>query len=391
MTVPSQTRHPEQTRDAAGDLVHLRRAGVSLLLDGSDYRGAGGAVLGRRPRVRWPGGTRSTWPSRCVGRSGTAYPTSDRSGSSPSTPTPGSAYPACAATASGAGLVAVLPADRDARGPRRGTSARWPYSRVDVTARDDAAALDLRSSSWSWIRWAWCGCRAEVRNAHPTEPVPVERARCSGLPVPAQATELLDLTGRLRERARSGIRSPSAPGCGRAGAGTGQDATLLLAPGRRASASGPGRCGGCTSGGAATTARSPSGTPAGQAVLGRRRTAAARRDPAGPRRHLPLPLDLRLLRAPRPGRTGRPLPPRAARPRRGTQPPPRPVTLNTWEAVYFDHDLAKLTARWRTRPQRSEPSGSCWTTGGSGGAGTTVPGSVTGMWTRRSGRTGCIR
>ena len=46
---------------------------------------------------------------------------------------------------------------------------------------------------------------------------------------------------------------------------------------------------------------------------------------------------------------------------------PRPVILNTWEAVYFDADAATLR-RSPTEPRRSGPSGSSSTTDGSGAA-----------------------
>ena len=76
------------------------------------------------------------------------------------------------------------------------------------------------------------------------------------------------------------------------------------------------------------------------AGAGRRRAAAARRDPAAPRRVLPQPVALRVARH-RPGR-------RSPGGSTGTCGPPaaglrdRPVTLNVWEAVYFDHDLDRL-------------------------------------------------
>ena len=69
---------------------------------------------------------------------------------------------------------------------------------------------------------------------------------------------------------------------------------------------------------------------------------------------------------------------------------PRPLVLNTWEAVYFDHDLERLTAL-ADAPPRSASSASCWTTAGSGPAATTGPAWVTGTSRRTSGRTGCAR
>ena len=60
---------------------------------------------------------------------------------------------------------------------------------------------------------------------------------------------------------------------------------------------------------------------------------------------------------------------------------PRPVMLNTWEAVYFDHDLGRLTELADAGPPRSASSASCWTTAGSATAATTTPGSATGTST----------
>ena len=56
----------------------------------------------------------------------------------------------------------------------------------------------------------------------------------------------------------------------------------------------------------------------------------------------------RLVR-PRPRRPQRGAARVAARPARRTRARPRPVVLNTWEAVYFDHDLERLTRPRRRR------------------------------------------
>ena len=73
----------------------------------------------------------------------------------------------------------------------------------------------------------------------------------------------------------------------------------------------------------------------------RRRAAAAGRGAARARASRTQPVGLRLVRR-RPRRAGPTVPPLAARPRRSTRPGPRPMTINVWEAVYFDHDLARL-------------------------------------------------
>ena len=66
---------------------------------------------------------------------------------------------------------------------------------------------------------------------------------------------------------------------------------------------------------------------------------------------------------------------------------PRPVVLNTWEAVYFNHDLGRLLRAGRPRRPRSASSGSSSTTAGSAAAATTPPASATGTSTPTSGPT----
>ncbi len=164
------------------------------------------------------------------------------------------------------------------------------------------------------------------------------------LPVPSEATELLDLTGRhLRER--SPQRTPFAVGTrirdGRRGR-TGLDATLVMAAGE----SGFDFAGGevwalhvAWSGNHRTYAER---LPDGRAVLGGGELLLPGEVRLGVDEEYQSPwlyavygsglddVSARLhgyLRA-------RPSHPRS----------PRPVVLNTWEAVYFDHSLEKLTA-----------------------------------------------
>ncbi|MEV4813270.1 alpha-galactosidase [Micromonospora avicenniae] len=165
------------------------------------------------------------------------------------------------------------------------------------------------------------------------------------LPVPAVATELLDLTGRWC-RERSPQRHPWPMGTwvreGRHGR-TGHDATLLLVAGTAGFGFGTGEVWAvhtAWSGDHVTFAeRSPTGT----ATLGGGELLAPGEVVLGPGDSYATPLlyavwsDAGLdglsdtlhthLRA-------RPQHPRT----------PRPVTLNVWEAVYFDHDLARLRA-----------------------------------------------
>ena len=73
--------------------------------------------------------------------------------------------------------------------------------------------------------------RASLTNTHTSEPYRVDALHLA-LPVPPVADEVLDLAGRhIRERARSGSRSTSAPGCARAGGA--EWPRLVAAPRRR--------------------------------------------------------------------------------------------------------------------------------------------------------------
>ena len=64
----------------------------------------------------------------------------------------------------------------------------------------------------------------------------------------------------------------------------------------------------------------------------------------------------------------------------------RPVTLNVWEAVYFNHDLDQLVELAEV-PRPSAWSAMCSTTAGSAPGATIAPGSATGRSRPRSGRT----
>ena len=69
---------------------------------------------------------------------------------------------------------------------------------------------------------------------------------------------------------------------------------------------------------------------------------------------------------------------------------PRPLTLNTWEAVYFDHDLDRWPRSWSGRIG-SASSAWCSTTAGSMDVGTIAQGSATGSWTAGSRPMGSAR
>ena len=70
----------------------------------------------------------------------------------------------------------------------------------------------------------------------------------------------------------------------------------------------------------------------------------------------------------------------------GIAPKPRPVILNTWEAVYFNHDYDTLTAL-ADKAWKAASNDSSWTMAGSAPAVTTPPASATGRFRRTSGPT----
>ncbi|WP_030436820.1 alpha-galactosidase [Actinoplanes subtropicus] len=214
--------------------------------------------------------------------------------------------------------------------------------RLTVAARDAAAGLALRLG----LELTDAGLvrqRATLTNADPASVFTVD-GLLPTLPVPAEATELLDFTGRhLRERIPQ--RQPFTLGTrlreNRRGR-TGADASIVLAAGAAGFGFGAGEVWGihvAWSGNHRTLAER---TPTGVSLLG-----------GG---ELPLAGEVRLA----PGESygspwlygsyGRGLDELSgrfhrhlrARPRHPRS--PRPVIVNTWEAVYFDHDLARLTA-----------------------------------------------
>jgi alpha-galactosidase len=319
-------------------LVHLRAAGVSLLLDGgSSSEGALPAVL--------------HWGADLGALDGTSEEALRAAGDPPVLPN----------TMDLPVRLAVLPEHADGwaglpgvRGHRDGAAwssrfvvSRWQADvaaegggRLEVDATDHAAALGLslviRMEPSGLVRM-----QAILRNDHPVEPYVLD-GLVLALPVPADAGEILDLAGRWT-RERIPQRRPFSVGSvmreSRRGR-TGHDATLLLAAGKPGFGFRRGEVWAmhvAWSGNHRTYAEK---LPSGQSVLGAGELLQTGEVRLAPGQEYRTPwvvgtygegLDRASARAhawlrDRPGH------PRTA----------RPVVLNTWEAVYFDHDLVTL-------------------------------------------------
>ena len=214
--------------------------------------------------------------------------------------------------------------------------------RLTVAARDTAAGLSLllevEMTDSGLVRQ-----RATLANEDPDSVFSLDGVLLT-LPVPTEATELLDFTGRhLRERIPQ--RQPFTVGTrlrdNRRGR-TGADASIVLAAGSAGFGFATGEVWGvhvAWSGNHRTLAER---TSTGVSLLGggelllagevRLAPGDTYRSPwlYGSYGHGLDELSARFHRYLR----GRPHHPRS----------PRPVIVNTWEAVYFDHDLEKLTA-----------------------------------------------
>ncbi|AWN30976.1 alpha-galactosidase [Streptomyces sp. NEAU-S7GS2] len=320
------------------DLLHFRAAGTSLVLDLS------GTGLPRI--VHWGADLGASAPGRLAGLRAADVPQTVPNALDE--PVPLSVLPQQSAGWLGTPGVSGHRAGR-AAAPAftvHGTSVRDESRSLTVEAVDPegglALTLELGLTGAGLVR-----LRAAVTNTgegpyHLTELTPA-------LPVPAQATELLDLTGRhLRERApqRHAFTLGTHLRESRRGR-TGSDATLLLTAGEAGFGFRAGEVWGLHVAWSGNHRSLAERTPAGHAVL------------AGG--ELLLPGEIRLA----PGATYRS--PwlygsygrngldelagrfhRELRARDGHPASPRPVTLNTWEAVYFDQDLATLERLART-------------------------------------------
>ena len=131
--------------------------------------------------------------------------------------------------------------------------------RLTIHSTDDAAGLSM-TIAIELTRSGLLRQQATIRNEHPESRYHLD-GLVLALPVPTEATELLDLTGR-HTRERVPQRRPFGFGISlrdnRRGR-TGADATLVIAVGTRGFGFRSGEVWVCTSGGAATTALMPSG------------------------------------------------------------------------------------------------------------------------------------
>ncbi|WP_435613114.1 alpha-galactosidase [Streptomyces sp. bgisy159] len=327
------------TTDRSSDLLHFRAAGTSLVLDCTGPRLPRilhwGADLGDRP-----GGAEDSGGDGLAALARVSL--AQLVTSVPDVPVPVSVLPEQSAGWLG---TPGLSGHREGTGFSPAFTVRELHAPgprcLTVTATDDPSGLalriDLELTSSGLVRQ-----RAALTNQG-ERPYTLD-ALLLTLPVPAHATELLDLTGRhLRER--SPQRHEFTLGThlreNRRGR-TGADAALVHAAGERGFGFRDGEVWGlhvAWSGNHRTFAER---TNSGVSLLG-----------GG---ELLLPGEVRL----EPGATydtpwllgsyGRGLDAMAARfhtflrDRPHHPKGPRPVTLNTWEAVYFQQDLGKLTA-----------------------------------------------
>ena len=317
-------------------LLHFRAAGTSLVLDLS-----GGGL----PRVpHWGADLGELTPARLAAlvRADAAQKVS----STPDEPVPLSVLPQQSAGWPGTpGLSGHRETGGAApaftvRGRSVRPSGREAAGRLTVEAVDEdgglALTLEIELTVAGLVR-----LRARVTN---TGPGPYHLTELTpALPVPAQATEILDLTGRhLRERApqRHAFTLGSHLREGRRGR-TGSDATLLQIAGEAGFGFRSGEVWGLHVGWSGNHRSLAERLPDGRSLL------------AGG--ELLLPGEIRLAAGSSytspwvhgsygrhgldelSGRFHRHLRERARHPASA-----RPVTLNTWEAVYFDQDLATL-------------------------------------------------
>jgi alpha-galactosidase len=235
-------------------------------------------------------------------------------------------------------------------GHRAGEGVSALFAIAEVTATEHTASLfltDAEGGLEARVELVLGGAgvlhqRVQLRNTGPT-PYTVDRLQAT-FPLPWDATEILDTTGRhLRERAPQ--RRSLALGThlresrrGRPGA----DATVLLAAGRPGFGFERGQVHGIHVAWSGNHRVLAERTINGDAFFAGGELYAPGEIVLAPGEEIATPWVL--------GSWGDGLSELShrfhdewrARPQH--PPRPRPITLNTWEAVYFDHDLARLTA-----------------------------------------------
>lgn len=308
----------------ATSVIHLRSAGVSVLLDASDGGVPAFLHWGCDLGADLPG--RETWV-RPVPHSAADEPL----------PT----------TLLGGGLTTpALLGSRDGRD----WSARWSVDEIarpdtsSVTLRCRAAAAALTLTSTVTLDAHGTLTVGHVLRNDGAEPYRLDRLGVL-LPVPHRATELLDLTGRWSRERHPQRHSFTSQGTwlreSRSGR-TGHDATLLLVMGTPGFGNRQGEVWGAHLAWSGNHLSYAQRTPDGRAVMGLAELLEPGEVLLGRGEEYATPtvhashsaegldgLSARLHRSIR---------------ARSTHPaPPRPVVLNTWEAVYFDHRPAYLT------------------------------------------------
>ncbi len=323
---------------AAGEVVHLTRAGVSLVLGRDDagiphvlHWGAalgdvGAAALAALAAARRPGVPRSSFdlprvtglvPDGARGYSGTPALQGHRVGGAPGAATP-SLVDWDVRVHDGPGSSAVTCTSAD-------DEAGWTVA-VDL-ALDDAGLLHARTSVTN----------SGAGDLHLASVLTV-------LPVAAHATELLDLTGRWCKE-RTPQRHPWVQGTHRRDARrgrTGHDATLLLVAGTPGFSFGSGEAWAVHTAWSGNHIHYAERTPEGECLLGGGELLAPGEVVLAPGESYDSPRLLGSWSAagldPLSHRFHSHL--RAMTPRARGE---RPVIANTWEAVYFDQSLQRLT------------------------------------------------
>ncbi|PPK98688.1 alpha-galactosidase [Kineococcus xinjiangensis] len=343
--VPAGSVAPRSTDGelgAAGSVVHLSAAGVSLVVD---CRGA------RLPRVlHWGADLGDLGADDLAALAAVSAPPVVPNGLDE--PLPVTVLPEHAA--GWAGLPGLL-GSRDGRDwspsfvtvsvtASRAEDATGGRLRVEAVDPDALLELDLllELTAEGLLRMRATLTDAAVRGGGRT-PYRLD-GLVLALPLPGSATEVLDLTGRWG-RERSPQRRPFGVDAhvrdSRRGR-TGSDATLVLVAGEEGFGFRSGRVWGLHVGWSGNHRTYAERLPTGEAVIGGGELLLSGEVALGPGESYTTPwvyascgegLDEMSARFHAHLRA------RSHHPRR-----PRPVVMNTWEAVYFDHDLDRLTA-----------------------------------------------